>query len=119
MIKFLSGPNVHFAQKRAFHHDGKGAINRCPRDGVINGSRVIKQLLGRKVLGLHERCIKNGQPLIGHAQSFLGQKAPELIACRGDVHPLTVRSVAQPVNAIVGSPWLGPFRGGARVGIPA
>lgn len=77
-IIFLSRADIHFAEQGAFGHDGQSAVNRGAGDGIIDLAGVIKELLGREMILLGKGGIIDGEPLIGHAQPFLGQVLAKL-----------------------------------------
>ena len=72
-IEFLAGTDVHFAEDAALCHDGQTAVNRGARDGIVDHTGVIKELLSGEVLFLLKSSVVNRNALIGHAQPLLGQ----------------------------------------------
>lgn len=85
-IEFFAGADVDLAEQFALGHDRERAVNGGAGDGIVDVAGVIEQLFGGEMLLLCEGSVEDGEPLVGDAQAFLGEKFSELFARSGDVH---------------------------------
>lgn len=99
VVEFLAGADVDLTQERAFGHDRKGAVNGGAGDGIVDIAGVVEQLFGGEMFLLREGGVEDCEPLIGDAQSFLGEKFSELFARCGDVHEAHCCRGGRGVNA--------------------
>lgn len=117
------GADIDLAQQGALGHDRKRAIDGGAGHGIVDGAGVVEEFLGREVFLAGERGLEDGEPLVGHAETFAGEVIFELFAGRVVAHAQNVGVAAGAVNWFVMRINCGPARlhgsGGAFINQPS